>query len=154
MLENVSKIETFILINKYNNYVKMNNPFNQTLNIGGSSDPFHRYKMPSITIRIENKNGGTTIIENIDKIAEKINRTPNEIQKVFSKSLSCCVKYNNDKGIVIAAKKEQIELQNILNDYINKFVLCPICHIPETTMVIAKKKTTLTCAACGKTSTI
>lgn len=130
------------------------NPFAKSLNIGGGNDPHYRYKMPSIITRIESKNGGTTVIENIDKISEKIKRTPNEIQKYFRKSLSCCVRYETDKGIIIAAKKEKSDLQTILAEYINNFVLCPECQNPETTMEIKKKKTTLTCAACGKTSNI
>jgi translation initiation factor 5 len=132
----------------------MNNPFSKTLNIGGGDDPHYRYKMPSISTKTESKNGGTTIIENIDTIANKLKRSPNEFQKYFSKSLSCNVKYNKDKGIMISAKKEKEELQSILTEYINKFVLCPQCQNPETTKAVGKKKTTLTCAACGKTSNI
>lgn len=132
----------------------MMNPFSQTVNIGGGNDPFYRYKMPSISTRIESKNGGTTIIDNIDVIAEKLKRTPNELQKYFSKSLSCNVKYNSGKGIIISAKKEQADLQTILSEYINKFVLCPKCQNPETTKEVSKKRTTLTCSACGKTSDI
>ena len=132
----------------------MNNPFNQTINIGGGDDPFYRYKMPSINTHIENKKGGTTIIDNIDDIAKKIKRSPGEIQKFFTKTLSCNVRYNREKGIVIDAKKESAELQNVLTEYINKFVLCPQCKNPETTMKTNKKRTTLTCGACGKTSDI
>ena len=132
----------------------MNNPFNQALNIGGGDDPHYRYKMPSISVKIESKNGGTTIIDNIDTISNKIGREANEIQKYFRKELSCNVKYDSEKGIVISALKETEDLQNILTKYIDDYVLCPECNNPETVKTVHKKKIKLTCAACGKTSCI
>lgn len=132
----------------------MNNPFGQILNIGGGDDPHYRYKMPSISTHTESKNGGTTIIDNIDTIAGKLKREPSELQKYFRKALSCNVKYDKGKGIIISALKETEDLQIILSDYIDKFVLCPNCHNPETVKEMKKKKITLTCSACGKTTDI
>ena len=132
----------------------MNNPFGQVLNIGGGEDPHYRYKMPSISTHIESKNGGTTIIDNIDTIACKLKREPGELQKYFRKALSCNVKYDKEKGIIISALKETGDLQTILSSYIDKFVLCPNCQNPETVKEIIKKKITLSCSACGKTSNI
>jgi translation initiation factor 5 len=133
----------------------MNNPFAQSLNIGGVEDAHYRYKMPKMVIHTENKNGGTTIISNIDDIALNLGRhSKKDLVKYFKKNLSCNVTYDNKKGIVIPAKKDIEELTSILESYIKKYVICPICKIPETTIEESKKKITLTCAACGGTSIV
>lgn len=132
----------------------MNNPFSQALNIGGGDDPFYRYKMPSLSVKIESKNGGTTVIDNIDTIAEKLNRQSSELQKYFRKALSCSVRYDKEKGLIIPALKEVEDLQEILTKYIDESVLCPNCQNPETVKTVKKKTVSLTCAACGKTSNI
>jgi translation initiation factor 5 len=133
----------------------MNNPFAQSLNIGGVEDAYYRYKMPKMETHTESKNGGTTIIDNIDGIALKLGRdSKKDLVKYFKKHLSCNVSYDKKKGLVIPAKKEIEELTSILESYINKYVICPICKVPETTIEETKKKTTLMCAACGGTSII
>jgi translation initiation factor 5 len=133
----------------------MNNPFAQSLNIGGVEDAYYRYKMPKMDIHTESKNGGTTIINNIDDIASKLGRdSKKDLVKYFKKHLSCNVRYDDKKGLVIPANKEMTELTSILESYIDKYVICPICKVPETTIEETKKKITLTCAACGGTSVV
>lgn len=36
------------------------------MNIGNSTDPFFRYKMPELSLKHEKFNGGKTIIENLE----------------------------------------------------------------------------------------
>ena len=41
-------------------------------------------------------------------------------------------------------------LQHLLNVFIDKFVLCPKCHLPETALVVKKDGLVLhKCSACG-----
>jgi translation initiation factor 5 len=48
------------------------------------------------------------------------------------------------------------KLQDLLDGFIKKFVLCPECDNPETTLLVQAKKGTLgqTCKACGYNGTI
>lgn len=47
------------------------------------------------------------------------------------------------------------DLIKILNKFIDEYVLCPNCHLPETVLVVKHKKDLLhRCAACGAESQI
>lgn len=128
------------------------NPFSNTINIGGdSNDAFYRYKMPAIETTYENKNGGTTVITNIEAIATSLKRSSNVLCKYFQKKLSCNCRIK-DKGMLIIGNRTKDELQTILNNYINTYILCYTCGNPETEIEIKKKKSLMTCSACGETN--
>lgn len=121
------------------------------MNIGGdSSDQYYRYRMPKLETSFENKNGGTTVIKNIDLIAEKLGRSVKLISKFISKSIGCSAKVKKGKGLLIIGKWDDNKLNSLIQDYINKFVLCPGCGNPETDWIEKKKSITLNCRACGK----
>lgn len=129
----------------------MSNPFAQsTINIGGDQgDTFHRYKMPSIDLVKEHKNGGSCVITNINEIAGCLNRDSNDLRQFFSKALSRSVRLIKSKGLVFVGDQSQAELQSILSDYINVYVLCHKCHNPETSVEQQKKHKIMICGACG-----
>ena len=53
------------------------------------------------------------------------------------------------KATVNGAHTTQV-LQHLLNVFIDKFVLCPKCHLPETALVVKKDGLVLhKCSACG-----
>ena len=41
------------------------------------------------------------------------------------------------------------DLQKLMNMFIDKFVLCPKCHLPETALVVKKGIIYHKCSACG-----
>lgn len=40
-------------------------------------------------------------------------------------------------------------MQKLLNDFINVYVLCPYCNLPETNLIYHKKNIYHKCDACG-----
>lgn len=41
------------------------------------------------------------------------------------------------------------DLQRLMNVFIDKFVLCPLCHLPETALIVKKDFIFHKCSACG-----
>lgn len=120
------------------------------LNINNSEDISYRYQMAKISIKHGgNGNGKYTTLNNIDDIAQSLN-APSEIICKFI-SFSCGSSYNEkDKSIT----GHHTNIQNIIFDYINNFVICPSCNIPELIYYLEKissKKYNLICkcSACG-----
>jgi translation initiation factor 2 beta subunit (eIF-2beta)/eIF-5 len=120
------------------------------LNINNSDDISYRYQMPQVSIKYAgNGNGKYTIINNMDEIAIALN-SPSEIIYKFI-SFSCGSAYNEkDKSIT----GHHDNIQSIIFDYINNFVICETCNIPELNYYLEKisaKKTNLICkcSACG-----
>jgi translation initiation factor 5 len=127
------------------------------LNINGKNDLSYRYKMTPISSQICGKvNGVVTIISNIDTVSKDINQPSEIIIKVLSLNFgtSCNLEKNSITG---GFSSEQI--QESLQTYINKFIMCPSCSIPETIPNINKEnkknmKLELKCSSCGSISEI
>jgi translation initiation factor 5 len=120
------------------------------LNINNSNDTNYRYQMPKVSITYGGSgNGKFIVINNMDEIANAIN-SPSEIVYKFI-SFSCGSSYN-EKTNSITGYHDNI--QNIIFEYINNFVICPTCGIPELNYYLNKisaKKSILICkcSACG-----
>jgi len=120
------------------------------LNVNNSNDINYRYQMPKVNIKYGgNGNGKYTIINNINEIANAIN-TPSEIIYKFI-STSCGSAYNEKEKIINGTHNG---IQNIIFDFIDNFVICEICGIPELNYYLEKisaKKSNLICkcSACG-----
>ncbi|KAF9361844.1 hypothetical protein BGX26_011068 [Mortierella sp. AD094] len=124
------------------------------LNIGGQSDDaFYRYKMPKLVSKIEGKgNGIKTVIPNMSDIARALCRPSTYPTKYFGCELGAQVKCDEktDRYIVNGAH-DAAKLQQLLNGFIQKFVLCPSCGNPETDIIVDKTSTIqMYCNACGR----
>mmetsp|Transcript_26934 Transcript_26934/g.48983 ORF Transcript_26934/g.48983 Transcript_26934/m.48983 type:complete len:416 (-) Transcript_26934:185-1432(-) len=129
-------------------------PPGSIMNISGLrpvDDPEYRYKMPSVFGKIEGKgNGIKTVIPNISDLAFSLHRSPGEVNKFFGCELGAQTTYNadTDRAVVNGAHTDQI-LQSMIHRYIEAFVLCPNCRLPETVYKIKNECITHRCAACG-----
>jgi translation initiation factor 2 beta subunit (eIF-2beta)/eIF-5 len=117
------------------------------LNIHGKTDSSYRYKMPKVELRTKKNN--KTYLTNLDKIAQSLNRKPDELIKWFSHNLgvSC-----SKKDGCINGQFDVLQIQDVLQKYIVEYVLCKVCGNPETTYVVSKKTMSMDCAACGGSS--
>ncbi|XP_071078945.1 eukaryotic translation initiation factor 5-like [Haliotis cracherodii] len=123
-----------------------------------NTDPFYRYKMPRLLAKVEGKgNGIKTVIVNMPEIAKALARPPTYPTKFFGCELGAQTQFDlkNDRFIVNGSH-ESNKLQDLLDGFIKKFVLCPECSNPETNLTVHAKKQTISqrCIACGYTGNI
>lgn len=111
-----------------------------------NTDPFFRYTREKIKIKILNNNGGVTKIENLESIAKDINVEIKTILSWFKKKLNAAI---IDKDHTIKKVETVINLENLLEDYIKLYVLCPKCFNPEFNETVEKKCVNRACKACG-----
>ncbi|CDO94363.1 unnamed protein product [Kluyveromyces dobzhanskii CBS 2104] len=118
-----------------------------------NNDPFYRYKMPPIQAKIEGRgNGIKTVVMNTMDVARALNRPAPYIIKYFGFELGAqtAINVENDRYIVNGAH-QPAKLQDVLDTFISKFVLCGSCKNPETEIVITKDGDLVRdCKACGK----
>ncbi|KAF9162796.1 hypothetical protein DFQ26_003226 [Actinomortierella ambigua] len=123
------------------------------LNIGGQSDDaFYRYKMPKLIHKVEGKgNGIKTVIPNMSDIARSLNRPPTYPTKFFGCELGAQVKCDEKTDrYIVNGQHDADKLQQLLNGFIQRFVLCPACGNPETDILVDKSSTIfMYCNACG-----
>ncbi|KAJ3613202.1 hypothetical protein NHX12_019453 [Muraenolepis orangiensis] len=116
-------------------------------------DQFYRYKMPRLIAKVEGKgNGIKTVVVNMVDVAKALNRPPTYPTKFFGCELGAQTQFDakNDRFIVNGSH-EANKLQDMLDGFIQKFVLCPECDNPETDLHVNPKKQTIgnSCKACG-----
>ena len=83
----------------------------------------------------------TSVIPNMGDISESLNRPAMLPTKFFGCELGAQTRYTeeDDRAIVNGAHTAGV-LQGLLNVFIDKFVLCPKCRLPETALVINVKR--------------
>ena len=128
-----------------------------TINIRSDvKDPFYRYKMEKLQSKIEGKgNGIKTVIVNLSSVAQSLARPGDYVIKYFGFELGAQTNTNpaDDRWIINGAH-EASKLQDYLDGFINKFVLCKKCKNPETEVVIKDGHILLDCKACGQRSEV
>lgn len=100
----------------------------------GSLDPFYRYKRPVLKTKLGKAN--TTIIENLDDVSRALNRPSPTILSFMKTKLGT----SGQKATLKGSFSTQ-ELEDVLEAFIEKDVLCRVCGNPET--VDGR------CSACG-----
>lgn len=106
--------------------------------------------------KVEGKgNGIKTVIANMAEIGKALNRPPTYPTKYFGCELGAQTQFDfkNDRFIV-NGDHDSSKLQDILDGFIRKFVLCPGCDNPETIIIVKKNQIFQTCKACGYAGTI
>ncbi|KAL9028010.1 MAG: hypothetical protein Q9196_003547 [Gyalolechia fulgens] len=128
-----------------------------TLNIRRDvSDPFYRYKMERLQSKVEGKgNGIKTVIVNLSGVAASLSRPPSYVIKYFGFELGAQTNINpSDDRWIINGSHEASKLQDYLDGFISKFVLCKKCKNPETDVNIKDGHIVLDCKACGQRSDV
>lgn len=120
------------------------------------TDPFYRYKMERLQSKIEGKgNGIKTVIVNLNSVAQSLSRPPAYVIKYFGFELGAQANAKpTDERWIINGAHDAPKLQDYLDGFISKFVLCKKCKNPETDVIIKDEKITLDCKACGQRSDV
>mmetsp|Transcript_34712 Transcript_34712/g.136851 ORF Transcript_34712/g.136851 Transcript_34712/m.136851 type:complete len:398 (-) Transcript_34712:2242-3435(-) len=124
------------------------------LNIGGKADDeFFRYKMPPLQAKVEGRgNGIKTRIVNCAQVAKALKRPPGYVCKFFGCELGAQTKINEETGEYIVNGAHTVEtLSGVLQKFIQMFVLCRSCGLPETDLKVNVKSHSIKakCTACG-----
>lgn len=96
-------------------------------NIGSSDDLYHRYKRSSVEVTYKNTGKGQTVIENINKICHQLETKPENLIKYLKKQVNAT--FDNDG--IIHAKVDKEKIETSIDKYIELYVLCPRCKLPE-----------------------
>ena len=125
------------------------------MNINQSNDSNYRYKMDELIISYIGKSGkankGFTILINIKTISEQLNHNYKTLLKYISLNLGC---KNDDNKLCIQGHHDKNTIQNIIFNYINTFILCKKCSIPELQYKNKKNIIFTHCLGCGDDTNI
>lgn len=123
-----------------------------SVNIGGGNDEFNRYKMPPVLGKVEGRgNGIKTRIVNCAEVAKALHRQPGYVVKFFGCELGAQTKIDDKNATyIVNGAFQQNVLAETLKKFIDMFVLCTNCNLPETDLKLKKNgNITQSCNACG-----
>lgn len=115
-------------------------------------DQFYRYKMPELIAKVEGRgNGIKTVIVNMSEIAKALDRPASYPTKYFGFELGALTTADDERDkYIVNGKHDQHKLAEVLDQFIEKFVLCHCCERnPETKMILKGDSIELKCKACG-----
>ncbi len=104
-----------------------------------------RFLVPAARAFIEGK---TTVLENFVEIANTLRRDQDHLMKYLLGELGTAGKIEGSRA-VFSGKFEQEQIDAIIRDYIEGYVICSECGKPDTRLVKVDRILTLKCDACG-----
>jgi len=104
-----------------------------------------RFEIPQTLSFIE---GTRTIIKNLDEIANALSRPKEEIFTYLLKELASRGTLSPGKDVIERALKPEV-IDEKINDYAHKYVLCWECGKPDTRIEEFEKMKIIKCSACG-----
>lgn len=109
----------------------------------------YRYKMPAVICGTESSgNGIKTAIINYKSIGDHLHRSPEELVKFMEYNLHTKSKCTYDR-LLLNGNFTKEHLQSCIYEYIETFVLCKVCRLPETVYRYKKKDLMYKCMSCG-----
>lgn len=124
------------------------------INVTGTrpcTDPHYRYTMPPISIHHEGRgNGQKTVLLNLKDVSDALDIPIELVIRYFGIELSAqCRQESESSRVIINGTFTNEQLQSTLNNFIDVFILCPNCGLPETNLCINKGKVRHKCKSCG-----
>jgi translation initiation factor 5 len=124
-----------------------------TINITGtrpSDDPHYRYTMPPLSIHHEGRgNGQKTVLLNLKDVSNALDRPIELLVRYFGIELSVQSRQESETRVTINGTFTSSQLLDTLNKFIDTFVMCPNCNLPDTNLGIKKEQVRVICKACG-----
>jgi len=104
-----------------------------------------RFEVPKVKTHLQ---GNKTVIDNFYDIAKTIGRDPEQFVKRFLKLLGTPGDITKS-ALILGRIINDDAINEKLNDYVKKFVLCSSCGKPDTQITIENKLDVMKCLACG-----
>jgi translation initiation factor 2 subunit 2 len=92
--------------------------------------------------------GNRTFIQNFREIADAMNRDPQHLLKFLLRELGTAGNLEGGRAIM-QGKFTHFLINERLEDYVQKFVMCHECNRPDTKIIREDRIFILKCSACG-----
>lgn len=92
--------------------------------------------------------GNRTFIQNFREIADALNRDPQHLLKFLLRELGTAGNLEGGRAIM-QGKFTHYMINDRINDYVQKFVMCHECNRPDTRIIREDRIFILKCEACG-----
>jgi translation initiation factor 2 subunit 2 len=109
-----------------------------------------RFNVPEVQLMVQ---GNRSIWQNFQEIINILNRPGKEVLKFVSQQLGTAGNIEGSNAL-FNGKFNQEQVDEVLNRYIDSYVLCPVCTRPDTDIQKDRHAYYLNCTACGARTAI
>jgi translation initiation factor 2 subunit 2 len=109
-----------------------------------------RLELPRLRFSIV---GMRTMIYNFREVAGALNRDPQHLLKFLTGEMATAAT-SQESRVIFQGKFPADTLERLIQRYVESFVVCPVCKLPDTKIVKEKRLSFLVCEACGARSSI
>ena len=97
--------------------------------------------------------GNRTIVQNFKQICDAMNRDVSLVLRYMAKSLATAAGSEGDQA-VFHGRFDSAVIRRLLDDFVQDYVICPVCRRPDTKLVREGRLRFLICEACGAKSSV
>ena len=109
-----------------------------------------RFEIPNPVSTIS---GSRTNLYNLKEICDRLKRKRNHLLKYLAGELATSATIDKDRAI-FQGKFENKVLMQLIERYVKEFVICSVCHKPDTRITRKERIYFLLCDVCGASSSI
>jgi len=118
----------------------------ETPDIERSND---RFSLPEADIRQE---GNVTVYENFQSTLDRLDRTERHVMRYLQTELGTAANIDERGRLRLTGAFKQNRVQDALETYVEEYVLCDECGLPDTGIERENGAELLQCDACGARS--
>ena len=110
-----------------------------------------RFQVPDPNVRPE---GNVTVYENFDETVDRLDRNPEDVLKFLQSELGTSARIDESGRARLTGDFRERRVADALDAYVEAFVRCSECGLPDTRLVEQRGATVLKCDACGAISSV
>ena len=110
-----------------------------------------RFEVPEANIRTE---GNVTVFENFQEILDQIDREDRHVLKFLQDELGTSAQIDERGRARLTGEFSSRRVEAVLDEYVDTFVICPECGLPDTKITREQGAELLQCDACGARSSV
>ncbi|MFW6003526.1 MAG: translation initiation factor IF-2 subunit beta [Halanaeroarchaeum sp.] len=110
-----------------------------------------RFDVPDPEVRPE---GHVTVYENFQDTVDTFGRDEDHLLKYLQDELGTSAQIDERGRARLTGEFNQRRIQAVLDDYVDTYVRCPECGLPDTKLTTERGAEILKCDACGARSSV
>lgn len=115
----------------------------QKPDIAGSEN---RFEVPEPNVREE---GNVTVYENFQATLDRLDRQEDHVLKFIQNELGTSAQIDESGRARLTGEFRQSRVEAVLDEYVETYVTCPECGLPDTNVEVSEDSERLHCEACG-----
>lgn len=110
-----------------------------------------RFEIPEPVVRQE---GNETVYENFDATVDRLDRDPRHVRKFLQDEFGTSARIDDAGRARFTGSFDESRIAEALEEYVDVYVRCPECGLPDTALTTERGAELLVCDACGARSSV